>query len=482
MIFGSGLPGRRGGAKPPRGFLYRSTPTAPPRARRAPGGTRAQTVAIGVAAAAAIALSPITTNRAIAGPAPAVASTAALSPAAPARALVVAPSSASTASLSPSAPARTIAVGAVPAATVALSPGMARAIVFAPTSATSASVSPAIARRIEFAAQAILSAALGPAPPARTITVGASTVAAATVSPLVSGGSSPSTAGPYETMHDAIRSRVGSVVEDSLGIPVAWPNEATTPPTLGLWAEVVLEHVSCERIASGRPAKRYRKAATLRVVLRQRLGIGDGAVATAARQVRDGLQDAVVSGVRYHLGSLGRSGREERSTEDIGGSGSVWRVDVVVQVTADDDTTPDAARTPAFNVHLDDALDAIRTRFGRDVADPQTLPTAYDNQSFTPPAGLLWAMLHIELGSTADQGVGALRHTALPGVAFASLFSPLGIGESAALTIADAIVLRFRDTHESGVTFDSPTVRTPGRSGAFWHTSVAIPFRIAEVT
>ncbi|HZL99391.1 MAG TPA: phage tail terminator-like protein [Planctomycetota bacterium] len=127
--------------------------------------------------------------------------------------------------------------------------------------------------------------------------------------------------------------------------------------------------------------------------------------------------------------------------------------------------------------------DAVRSRFKTLVEDVVPIPTEYDNHAFTPPANAPWARWAIQpaVARQLEMGAASARTFRTDGRAVASIFVPEGLGDQAALVVADVVSLAFRAQTASGVTYRSPVVKVLGRSGKWWQVNVECPFYIEDL-
>ena len=125
----------------------------------------------------------------------------------------------------------------------------------------------------------------------------------------------------------------------------------------------------------------------------------------------------------------------------------------------------------------------IRSRFKTQIADILSLPTQYDNQSYTKPANVLWCRLTILTGESFQASFGGAggKRFRTPGTMVAQLFNPVGLGDKAALAAADSIVAAFRAVTDTGVVFRTPSVQRIGRTESEWQINVTCPFYVDDI-
>jgi hypothetical protein len=124
--------------------------------------------------------------------------------------------------------------------------------------------------------------------------------------------------------------------------------------------------------------------------------------------------------------------------------------------------------------------EAISGRFNTQVEVPQGITVQYDNESpQDPPQGQTWVRFTVRPGNSDSVEYGSTILYRLQGIAIAQIFTPLGIGDAAALQLADVIKTAFRTTFASPVKFLVPTIATIGRDASdsdWWQTNVIIPW------
>ena len=134
-----------------------------------------------------------------------------------------------------------------------------------------------------------------------------------------------------------------------------------------------------------------------------------------------------------------------------------------------------------------DIAKTIRCRFGTEIEDVKNIPVQYDNMPFEQPngAGLTpvqqgWIRLEVKPESSRQVDFGAAkRRFRVRGVAIALIHFPIEVGDKLNLEMADAIVDAFRGVTFQGVVFQTPIVRSLGRSNNDkdeWQTEVSCPF------
>lgn len=105
---------------------------------------------------------------------------------------------------------------------------------------------------------------------------------------------------------------------------------------------------------------------------------------------------------------------------------------------------------------------AIRARFGTEVATTESLVTIYDNDPTCPPTdGSAWCRLSIRRSDDqqVEAGPSSFRKH---GRIYAQLFGPVEKGDGELLDLADAIVAAFEGASVAGVRYCEATVRPIG--------------------
>ncbi len=117
---------------------------------------------------------------------------------------------------------------------------------------------------------------------------------------------------------------------------------------------------------------------------------------------------------------------------------------------------------------------AMRADFHTAIATPQSLPTAYPNEQFTPPA-TVWAQLDVLIADTQPATMGVVR-TRTVGYLQISVHSNPDTGPGEGLALCDVIADRYRHAVRGGIQFRTPTIEPGRRSGPRWVTVVKCPF------
>ena len=140
--------------------------------------------------------------------------------------------------------------------------------------------------------------------------------------------------------------------------------------------------------------------------------------------------------------------------------------------------------TPGTVVGFEAMANAIRGAFDTQIADtyPSGLDVQYDNDgAFVQPEDSAWVRFAVLPGESFQMTLGTQKRYRTPGLAVASIFVPVGVGDKAAYVIADYIADRFRTITLNGVTFKTPSVASLGRSGDVWQVNVRCPFTVDTI-
>lgn len=125
----------------------------------------------------------------------------------------------------------------------------------------------------------------------------------------------------------------------------------------------------------------------------------------------------------------------------------------------------------------------IRSRFKTQIADARSLSTQYDNQDYTKPNNAMWCRLSILTGDSFQASFGGAggKRFRTPGTMIAQIFCPIGLGDKAALQMADYIVTAFRAVTDTNVVFKTPSVQRIGRTESEWQINVSCPFYVDDI-
>ena len=127
---------------------------------------------------------------------------------------------------------------------------------------------------------------------------------------------------------------------------------------------------------------------------------------------------------------------------------------------------------------LESIVKAVRDRYHAQVEIVEGVATLHDNE---PPEDMdghdAWVRLSITAEPSEQTTLGGVPGTRYYGTASARVFLRLGIGDSDALLLADAISEAFRGVTAGGVIYSPPPFPIlRARSGERWEIEVAVPF------
>ena len=116
------------------------------------------------------------------------------------------------------------------------------------------------------------------------------------------------------------------------------------------------------------------------------------------------------------------------------------------------------------------------------IEDTLSVPTQYDNDgAFEKPTdNSTWVRFSVMFGDSTQTTLGSQREFRTPGIAHAAIHAPLGLGDKAALEVADAINAAFRSITVSGIVFTTPRAPQHQRDGAAWVLIVQCPFHVDD--
>lgn len=133
--------------------------------------------------------------------------------------------------------------------------------------------------------------------------------------------------------------------------------------------------------------------------------------------------------------------------------------------------------------NFEGAFNTIRSKFKTDIAEGLPLPTQYDNDPTEPEKKSIWCRFTVLPGDSKQASLGSPGANVFrtPGIAIAQLFGPVGNGDAVLLQKADDIIEHFCNQYSSGVHFGTPSIKSIGRSGAFWQVNVSCPFWVDQL-
>lgn len=279
----------------------------------------------------------------------------------------------------------------------------------------------------------------------------------------------------YDQVQDALQSQFLAQVTNILTLPTGFENmrgdalNQPLPPAdgspylrfLNAWGETT-------QVAAGGEGHRYRTEGIAVASLFTPLRDGDATLLSHARRIAAPFRDQSFGGIQIQSGI---------SIIRVGVQGAYWRTNVHIPwVAFEDGVVPEVAAISGGDPDLEGAVMVVRDRFKTEIADPNSLPTQYDNDAFDPPVDgeTSWAHWSVRIAAEDVEIGGGFRHT--PGLATANLFVPAGSGTHDALLLAGEIVTAFRSVADRGVTFQSPSLSRTGRAGSWWQINVRCPF------
>ena len=279
----------------------------------------------------------------------------------------------------------------------------------------------------------------------------------------------------YQSMINAVSSRLRSVVVTPSTIATEWPNSSgfkapnPDPSVLTRWIKVDFDHQDTEWLCVGG----YRQHATMVATVRVPVGRMDGEALAVGRQIQAAFMPQSVGGVTYKDPFITQAGR----------LGAWWAVSAVCPFYADDLTGEAESFGTITQTTPEAAHNAIRGRFKREMTTTLGQTVIYDNDPTPSPAlGTPWVRARISFGGAGRSEIGSTGPLDGVGLVRAIIYSPVGQGVSAGLVLADQIVGKFRGAADSGVQFGVPSLRSIGRQSAWWRDDVRIPFSIKQAT
>jgi hypothetical protein len=207
--------------------------------------------------------------------------------------------------------------------------------------------------------------------------------------------------------------------------------------------------------------------------LHEGTGVSDRLVAALAQALHD-YQGASLD-LRLFSPTLSQPQRV-----DATGTRWVTRVGVPFRLKDDIPARPDDA-TPVLGGAFLDASISVRSRWRERIEVPNAIPTAYDNEQHAESAVDLWARLTVLTGETSRLEIGPSGVRRVPGVMQATIFAPIGAGDSAALAVADEVFDAFAGQAESRVQFGAPNLSRALRDDNSWRLDIRVPFTFDEV-
>ncbi len=115
----------------------------------------------------------------------------------------------------------------------------------------------------------------------------------------------------HQAIHDAIRSRYGTLIEDAESLPSIYDNQDEDNVDDALWARVWILDGDSKQKTLGSPTRRYRTVGILTVILKDVIGKGDRDILIMADKVKDAFISVTDTGVVYQTPSVKVIGRQE---------------------------------------------------------------------------------------------------------------------------------------------------------------------------
>ena len=131
---------------------------------------------------------------------------------------------------------------------------------------------------------------------------------------------------------------------------------------------------------------------------------------------------------------------------------------------------------------LNEVRAAIEGRIATQMAIAPAYPVNYQNVPFTPPNNTPWLQVFIRFGDNAYATLlptGNVGFNRQNGTLVVNIYTPVGVGPAANLTIAERIKDLFDRVTVSGVIFDAasgPAQVTPASPEPYFQTQLTITF------
>ena len=131
---------------------------------------------------------------------------------------------------------------------------------------------------------------------------------------------------------------------------------------------------------------------------------------------------------------------------------------------------------------LNEVRAAIEGRIATQMAIAPVYPVSYQNVPFTPPNNTPWLQVFIRFGDNAYATLlptGNVGFNRQNGTLVVNIYTPVGVGPAANLTIAERIKDLFDRVTVSGVIFDAvsgPAQVTPASPEPYFQTQLTITF------
>jgi len=131
---------------------------------------------------------------------------------------------------------------------------------------------------------------------------------------------------------------------------------------------------------------------------------------------------------------------------------------------------------------LNEVRAAIEGRIATQMAIAPAYPVSYQNVPFTPPNNTPWLQVFIRFGDNTYATLlptGNVGFNRQNGTLVVNIYTPVGVGPAANLTIAERIKDLFDRVTVSGVIFDAasgPAQVTPASPEPYFQTQLTITF------
>jgi len=275
--------------------------------------------------------------------------------------------------------------------------------------------------------------------------------------------------GEYETLHNTIRSKFATDVEDALAVSVSYDNLPFTAPDDAIYIRFRVTVTEAQQIGLGL-RNTHRKAGVASATICAPLAGGQQPALAIADSIFAAFAGVTEDDIRYGNPRV----RQAASEED--GGGASWNYLVEIPFNADYTPATQPTATSGAAATCEDVSNAIRSAFDTLVASHNSVPVFYDNG---PPGNIQepqWVRLSVIHGDPQSVTLGSKRRVRSAGIATAQIFVPVLGGDQPALQLADLVNEAFRAVHVGGADFLTPAVKTVGADGTHWQVNVSMPF------
>jgi len=211
------------------------------------------------------------------------------------------------------------------------------------------------------------------------------------------------------------------------------------------------------------------------------MAVGTGVADAMMNVLEQYLRDHTDEELRLFTPSMSQPQRvHDAGGNDVTGS-ATWTVRITTPFrTVDDRPAAPAIAVPVLIGHVPFG-ESVRQRWRSLIEVPSALPTAYDNEQQVETTSSMWARLSVLTGDTNRVEAGAGGAVRVPGFMQASIFAPIGTGESALLALADEVYDSFAGLSDARVIFGAPNLNRAVRDGVSWRLDIRVPFTFDEV-